>query len=177
MRRPKQPSLQRRAIVGGLLAAAGLLASRTASAQRSRSLIVPFTAGHDADVIARTIAQMLADGFGQSFIVENLRGAGGVLAGRELLKRAADGTTLLLGHAGLICNTPLLSKVPIGFDPQADFVPICVISRTPFLVVARFDFAANNLAGLQQSRTGQSEPLLFASSDVGSGTHIAGELI
>ena len=169
----------RRLVLGGILGLAAwrLGAQLPVASQKPGSIIVPFPAGHDSDVLARILADLLEASLGSKFVVEDIPGAGGILAANQFLKRPRDGSVLLLGHSGLVCNVPLLAKTPLGFEPQVDFVPVCMLSRTPFLMAAGRDHRANDLNELKYLAKAEGDPLMFSSSDPGSGSHIAGVAI
>ncbi|MBI5279177.1 MAG: tripartite tricarboxylate transporter substrate binding protein [Burkholderiales bacterium] len=165
--------MKRRTVLGAI---AGFAAGGS-SAQASGTILVPVGAGSQSDTIARRYAALLAGTTRASFIVENLPGAGGVVAGRQLLNRPADGRTLLLATSGAICNTPLLAKPPLDFDPPTDYAPVGTFAHTPFVLFAGKDFAAGTLAELQDFGQKQAHPLSYATVDAGSANHVAGETL
>ncbi len=172
-------SISRRVALTGLLA---LAASRQAArawspADGVRSLIVPFSAGSLADIAARKYADLFGKSGASPFVVENFPGAGGVIATQQLMKRPRDGKTLLWGTSGIVCVAPLLSKAPLEFDPRIDFVPVCTLTRTPFVLFAAKDFPASNLGDLQRMMSGAKEPISYAAADTGSANHVAGEVL
>src|SRR4051812_21719021 len=81
-------------------------------------IIAPFAAGGTADTLGRVVSAKLADTFGQSFIVENRAGAGGVVGSEVAAKSAPDGYTLLVSAVASHVIAPALTKVP--FDPLRD---------------------------------------------------------
>ncbi|MBC7603967.1 MAG: tripartite tricarboxylate transporter substrate binding protein, partial [Ramlibacter sp.] len=170
--------LNRRAV---LAAVASTAASSFAQSQQSsgsvNTFVVPMSPGSVADMLARKMAQHLADATGEPFIVENLPGASGTLAARQVLRRAADGRTLLWGFSGLVCGTPLLSKPPLDFDPTTDFAPICTMSGSPMVLFAGKDFPANDLEELRAFAKTQAEPISYIGNDIGSANHLAAESI
>jgi tripartite-type tricarboxylate transporter receptor subunit TctC len=96
-------------------------------------LIVPFPPGGPADVMGRLVAQQLSETVGQ-VIVENRPGAGGTLALRAAASADPDGYTLLLGGAGALAIGPALYPSS-GVDPRTSFVPIAMVSATPYVMV------------------------------------------
>ena len=169
----------RRTALRGLLAmmASGIATKSAYSGTIPRTIVVPFSAGGPADLLARKIAELLTISSGSSVIVENVVGAGGYLAMDEVFSRPRDGATLLLGNSGLLCSAPLLLKMPRGGDPQDTLVPICTTDSVPFLLFASKDFSAGNLTGLRQLFKESSNGLTFATNDIGSANHIAGETV
>ncbi|MDP3619380.1 MAG: tripartite tricarboxylate transporter substrate binding protein [Ramlibacter sp.] len=141
------------------------------------TLIVPFSAGSLADLLARRYATLLAEASGNTHLIDNLPGGAGVIASRALLRRPADGRTLLWANSGLICNTPLLAKPPLDFDPVTDFTPVCIFAASPFVLFAGRDFPASSLDELQRFARAQAEPVSYVGADVGSANHVAAEVL
>ena len=98
-------------------------------------LIVPFAPGGNVDITARTIAPGLGELIGQTVVVENRTGAGGVLGADLVAKAAPDGYTLLMGSNSTVSVAPaLFPRNP--YHPIRDFAPISLIAATPFVLVA-----------------------------------------
>ena len=161
----------------GAFSASGLPGTGRAAPAAGGSIVVPFSAGSLFDTIARRLADLHRDAHGASLIVENVPGAGGLLAGAQVLKRPRDGRAMLLGNSGLICATPLLTPGPLEFDPRTDLVPICTLASSPFLLFAGRDFPASNLKELQQFAATRAEPVSYATSGAGTANHLAGETL
>jgi tripartite-type tricarboxylate transporter receptor subunit TctC len=158
-----------------LAVAAGLLpvAARAAYPDHQIRLIVPYTPGGPADILARVIAQKMTLALGQSVIIENKPGAGLTIGSDYVARSRPDGYTLLIGAASmLIASTP-------GRTPEQslrDFAPISEIGTFPEVVVVNRDLPVHNVAELiayARSRPGQVN---FGSSGIGSLTHMAGAL-
>ena len=125
-----------------LLAAAALpllglsLSARGQSAYPSKliRMIVPFGAGGPADVVARAIAEKMAENMKQAVIVDNRPGADTLIAMEQVAKSPADGYTIgyAIGSA-LTMNPTLYSKLP--YDPVADFAPVLMIANAPLALV------------------------------------------
>src|SRR6202163_2165958 len=135
-----------------VLIVAALLVPRVAAAAdkyplRPITLIVPFPAGGGVDAVARIVADKLAAGLGQPFVIDNRGGAAGVIGMRMGARAAADGYTLVLAHTGSTSINPSL-YANAGYDPRADFAPIGLISSTPVMLMAHPAFAANTIAEL-----------------------------
>lgn len=140
-------------------------------------IIVPYPPGGGTDAVARIIGDKLGELLGQSVIVDNRAGAGGVV-GTELAARAApDGYTLVLGSTAThAVNPSLYSKVT--YDPINDFVAVSPIATTPALLVVNSSLPVNTLPELLEyirSKPGNAAPT-FASAGAGSIQHMAGEL-
>lgn len=137
-------------------------------------MIVPFPPTAGSDIVARLVGQVLAVRLGQSVVVDNRPGAGGTLGAELAAKATPDGYTLLTISTSHTVNVTLYSKLP--YDMDKDFAPVArVASTAPMLSVNLSVPAASikELIALAKSKPGQ---LNFASSGVGSSSHLAGEL-
>jgi tripartite-type tricarboxylate transporter receptor subunit TctC len=102
--------------------------------QRPVTIIVPFTAGGSADLLARILQQHMQAKFGTPFVVENRAGAGGSIGTGYVAKAPNDGYTLLLGTlSGNVINGFLYSK--LAYDVERDFQPISLLVHLPNLLV------------------------------------------
>jgi tripartite-type tricarboxylate transporter receptor subunit TctC len=172
----------RRASFAAALAAAVLLsASAFVPAQaewpndRPIRLIVGFGAGGGTDIVARIVAQPLAEKLGQSVLVENKPGAGGAIAGEQVVKSDKDGYTATMISAGHTVSAAMVKAVK--YDAVKDFAPVALVADSAFVVVARKDFPANDLKGLIALAKASPGKLNIASVGLGSTQHMAGELI
>lgn len=125
-------------ILLGLLATAGSIVSMPAAAQTWPSkpvqLIVPQGAGGSTDALARLLAPLLGERLGQTVVIDNRAGAGGVLGVSTLAKAPADGYTLLFGSSTTVAaNAFLYASFPI--DPLKDLVPLALAADAPFVIV------------------------------------------
>jgi tripartite-type tricarboxylate transporter receptor subunit TctC len=156
----------RRSLLAGL-AVAAVLASSPAQAQtdwpaRTVTVIVPFAAGGNTDIMARMASQKLAEAFKQSFIVDNRVGAGGALAANYVAQAAPDGYTLFFAAAPLIAVLPKVQKV--NYDPHKDFIPVSVFGTGPFILAIGRAIAAKTIpefvayAKTRQINYGSGEP-------------------
>jgi len=137
-------------------------------------IIVPYTPGGGIDVVARMMAQKLAEQTGGTFVVENRPGAAGVL-GAELVARAApDGHTLLASSTEFAINPALRTKLP--YDPLKDFTHISQLASVQFVLACHPSVPVRNvkeLIALAKARPGE---LTYGSSGTGGGPHLAGAL-
>src|SRR5262245_61383406 len=93
-------------------------------------IIVPFTPGGGVDVVARIVAPKLGEELGQSVIIENRGGAGGMLGAAAVASSPPDGYTLLLGTGSTHgTNSSVYAKV--NYDPVRDFTPVVLVSTSP----------------------------------------------
>eukprot|EP01036_Dinobryon_divergens_P041340 gene41340-biopygen33106 len=167
--------LSRRRTLGA--AAALALAPDLAWAQAFPSkpirLIVPYSAGGGADTTARLIAPKLQEALGQTVVVENKPGAGGMIGDEIVAKAAPDGQTLLLSFTSHAINATLYPKLP--FDPVKDFTALTCVATSPSILVASPSLPMKDvreLIALAKAKPGQ---LNFAIGAVGSSLHMAGE--
>jgi len=133
--------------------------------------IITSNPGGGNDIIARIIAQGLTERLNQQIVVDNR--PAGPMSGELVSKASADGYTLLVG-SNTIWTAPLLQPTP--FDPLKDFEPITITSRVPEILVVHPSVGAHSvkeLIEIAKSRPGQ---LNYASSGIGSGSHLAMEM-
>jgi len=108
--------------------------------KRPITLIVPFAAGGNSDVIARTVAEQMGTALGQTIVIENIGGAGGSTALTRAARAEPDGYTIAIGNAGT--NAAAYTIYPmLTFKPDA-FAPIAVVAKTFGIVALRKDFPA-----------------------------------
>ena len=169
----------RRAVLAGtfgLAAAAPGAATAQSYPTRPIRMIVPFVPGGGADITARFVAEPLAVALGQPVVVDNRGGAGGTIGTAAVAQASADGYTLLYGTPGpLITNRHLMASLP--YDPDRDFAPVSLLTRGAYVMAVHRDVPARSVAeviALAKARPGE---LSFASSGIGAGSHLAGELL
>lgn len=137
--------------------------------------VSPYAPGGGTDILARTLAQKLTESIGQSVVVENRPGGGGILGTESVAKSALDGYTILLGSVGpLTVNPSLYAKLP--YDTLRDLAPIALISIVPALLAVHPSLpvkSVKELIAYAKARPGQ---LSFSSSGNGGSGHLAGEL-
>jgi len=136
-------------------------------------IIAPFPPGQATDIMARLIAERLAQSFGQAFLVENRAGAGGALGTEAAAKATPDGYTLVMGTIGPLAISPALYS-KLAYDPVRDFAPIANLGLTPQTLVAGPSASFKTLREfIAQARAGQVD---YASSGNGSASHLAMEM-
>ena len=137
-------------------------------------LVVPFPPGGGVDAVGRILSEPLGTLLGQPVIVENRAGAGGAIGVDQVAKSPTDGYSFSLVSPGKMTAGPLVRPTP--YDPLAlGFVTMVV--RSPLLLVCRNGLAAQNLAEFVALVKREPEAVRFASGGVGTGTHLAGELM
>ena len=159
-----------------LLAAAAVWPAVQAQTFPSKPIriVVPFGAGGVADLTARTVAGRLAEQLGQSVVIENKPGAGGVVAADTVLKAEPDGHTLLLMSNGTAVSAGLFKSLP--FDTLKDFAPISTLGYFDIAILAPADSRFKSLAELLAFARSNPGKLNIGSINIGSTQNLAAEL-
>lgn len=139
-------------------------------------LIVPVGAGGVAHAYGLLIAENLKKHWDQPVVVENMPGAGGVIAAREVARSAPDGLTLLVASRGSMTVAPHL-KNTTGYDPTKDLKLICLTRSAPFLLMVREDSPYKTLQDLIADAKKRPGEISFSSIGVASMQHILGEML
>lgn len=142
---------------------------------RTVTLVVPFAPGGSTDVLARLAAQFVGADLGQSFIVENVTGAGGIIGAAQVAKAQPNGYTLLIGTPGSISINPHIQP-NVPYNPVKDFEPIALIGSTPAAVFVANESPITSLQQLIAQSKAKPGSLAFGSAGVGSYFHLTGEL-
>ncbi|TSH89152.1 tripartite tricarboxylate transporter substrate binding protein [Verticiella sediminum] len=158
------------------LAAAMAAAAAGAYPERPVRLVVPYPPGGSADVLARVLAQTLAQREGINVVVENRPGGGTVIGARYVAAAPADGQTLLLGTVSSHAMMPALNA-DVGYDPVRDFTPVASLASIPFVLVARPALGVKDVQGLLALARETPGRISYASAGVGTSNHLAGELL
>jgi tripartite-type tricarboxylate transporter receptor subunit TctC len=137
-------------------------------------MIVPFPPGGPNDIIARAVAQKMADILKQPVLIDNRGGQGGVIGTDAVAKADPDGYTVGVTSAGALAISPSMQK--IAYDPLTDLAPVTLFAKVPEMLVVATSVPANNMKELIELAKKQPGKLNFASSGPGSLPHLAGEL-
>ncbi len=137
--------------------------------------IVPWPPGGAADIMARLIGEGLSKELGQTVVVDNRPGAGGLVATEQVAKMEPDGHTLLLGSTGPNAIAGSLYK-NLRYDPVKDLTPVTQITELPLLLVVNKDFPANNVKELIAYAKANPGKVNFASVGSGTAQHLASEI-
>ena len=167
-------TLIRSAAAAGLLPAAARAQSSSFPSKQIK-LVVGFAAGGGGDIVARVLAAELTRSAGYSVLVDNKPGAGGNIATREALRAAPDGHTVLMANVGMLAVNPYAMK-DVGYDPQADIVPVCLVVDFSNVLVVHPSVPAKSLAEYL-ALAKRPEGMQYGSSGVGGAGHLAGELL
>jgi tripartite-type tricarboxylate transporter receptor subunit TctC len=171
--------LSRRALAAALGAASLWLGlSFTAAAQdyptRAIRLVVPYPPGGPTDVVARIVANAMAEKLGQPLVVENRPGgAAGTVGGRYVASADPDGYTLVMSQVGSLTVAPFLYK--LDYDPIKDFAPIGIVAETPEILTINPSLPANSVAEFVAYAKSNPGKIDFASPGVGTLPHLLGE--
>jgi tripartite-type tricarboxylate transporter receptor subunit TctC len=139
-------------------------------------VINPYAPGGGSDVLARRFAQELTTRLGQSVIVENVAGAGGIPGMRQVAEAAKDGYTLSFAlTAQFAINPSLFANLP--YDPLRDFDPVSVLASAPYVLVVHPSLPARSLKELIALARKQPGILSYASAGNGSGPHLSAALL
>jgi tripartite-type tricarboxylate transporter receptor subunit TctC len=152
--------------------------SRIAKAQayptRPVRWIVPFPAGGPTDTLARPIAQWLSERLGQPFVIDNRPGAGTNIGTEAVVRAAADGYTLLLIAPSSAINATLYDKLSFNF--VRDIAPVATITRQSQVMVVNPSLPAKTVPEFIAYAKANPGKINMASSGIGTGQHVAGEL-
>jgi len=167
------------AAVAGVLFPAVLISAQSAIAQpayptRPIRFIVPFPPGGSTDPMARLAATRLSERWGQSIVVDNRPGGNTIIGTEAVAKAPRDGYTILLASSSLLTTPSLIPHIP--YDVIRDFTGVATISTSRFVLVVPPSTAANNLQefiAYVKSRSGQ---LNYATSGIGTNTHLSAAL-
>ncbi|WP_407165360.1 tripartite tricarboxylate transporter substrate binding protein [Bradyrhizobium sp. ORS 111] len=161
------------------IAAAAMIAAGIASAEpfptKSVHILVPYPPGGGVDVLTRTLADTVSKSWGQSIVVENRPGAGGVIASQAIATSAPDGYSLIMVASGHATNPFLYRKLP--YDTFKDFSPISLLAWSPNVLLVRADSPFKSVSDVIAAARAKPGSLSFAHAGNGTSTHLAGELL
>ena len=164
----------RLAIVLTVLGVGQAFAQGSAYPNKPLRWLVPFAPAGGTDLVARPIAQRLSDRLGQSILIDNRGGGGGVIAAEIVARAVPDGYTLLVGAVAVMTVNVSLMKMP--FDPVRDFAPITKFAAVPNMLAVRAALPARTLQELVEYAKGNPRKVTWAMSGIGSPGSLGGEL-
>jgi tripartite-type tricarboxylate transporter receptor subunit TctC len=154
-----------------LVSAAALPVAAQDYPTRPIMIVVPYAPGGVTDVLARVAGNKLGERLGQSVIVENKPGGGGLIGTDFVARSQPDGYTLAMM---IDTNTIAQSLYPhLNYDPIRDFAPISLMAEAPQIIVANPSFPPNNIRELVAYAKTRPDTLFFASPGVGTSHHLA----
>ncbi len=136
-------------------------------------MVVPYSAGGGADNTARVVAQKIGEILGQTVVIDNKPGAGGVIGADAVAKAAPDGYTVLYDASAFAVNGAL-RKLP--FDPASDFIPISLVATAPQILVVASNAPYKTLSDFITAAKKSPGKLTYASAGAGTGSHLAAEM-
>jgi tripartite-type tricarboxylate transporter receptor subunit TctC len=148
--------------------------ARSAYPNKPIKYIVPVAAGGGSDMVGRALCDRLGRVLGQSMVVENLGGGGGVIASQAAARAAPDGYTLMQGYVATHGTAPATRKLP--YDALADFTPIGMIGSTPNVLVINTGLPAQTIQAFLTYMKQNPGKLSYGSAGAGSLTHLTAEL-
>jgi tripartite-type tricarboxylate transporter receptor subunit TctC len=168
--------LHRRAL---LAATAGALASgswRPACAaafpERAVRIVVPYSVGIGPDIVARSVAERLAQQWGQAVLVDNKPGASGIVAFGDVRRTAADGHTLYLADTATLAVNPLL-HASLPYDPVRDLVPLTLLFRATFLLWVGGGSRYRTVTDMLEAARRGPDSVSYATLGNGHASHVA----
>lgn len=166
--------MNRRQFSQGALATLAVAMTQSVNAQsgpypnHTVKIIAPVAPGGGVDMTARTVAERLQRALGQTFIVENMSGGGGVIASQATMRAAPDGYTLMLGYVATHGTDPAMRNIP--YNAVKDFTAIAMVAGTPNVLVVGSGVAANNVKDFVT--LAKKNQLSFGTAGQGSLTHL-----
>lgn len=173
-------SLQRR----GVLAALTSMGLSSAWAQRAASaypikpirLIVGFPAGGPVDLMGRVVADVLSKALSQAVVVENKAGAGGAIGSDLVAKARPDGYTLGIGPISSLSIAPA-AGLRLPYNVETDFTWLSMLGKIEGVIIAHPDAPFNDLASMVSYAKTSPGKLIYASSGLGTSSHLAAEVL
>ncbi|HEY4981739.1 MAG TPA: tripartite tricarboxylate transporter substrate-binding protein [Pseudolabrys sp.] len=135
------------------------------------TMVIPFAAGGPTDVLGRVMAQRMGEVLGQTVIVENVGGAGGMTGSKRVADAKPDGYTILIGTVGTHAQGQTLYKKPL-YNAATDFTPVALVAEVPIVLIARPDFPASNLKEFVEYSKANQAKMQYGSAGAGSATHL-----
>jgi tripartite-type tricarboxylate transporter receptor subunit TctC len=163
------------AAMAAMFAAAGAASAQSPFPSKPVHIFVPYAAGGGVDILARTLGDVVSRQWGQTVVVENRPGAGGVVASQALVASPPDGYTLIVVASGHATNPFLYPKIP--YDTFRDFAPISLLASSPNVLLVRADSPFKTLGDMIAQARAKPGSLSFAHAGTGTSTHLAGELL
>ncbi|MBR0645016.1 Bug family tripartite tricarboxylate transporter substrate binding protein [Plastoroseomonas hellenica] len=143
---------------------------------RPLRMVIPFAAGGSNDIVGRVIAEGMGARLGQTIVVENRGGAGGILGNEVVARAPKDGHTFLLGGSGSFLISSLVQP-RIPYDIIRDFTPIGFLGAAPNVITVNPGVAATTMGELRDLARGSRVPLSYASPGAGTTGHLLGALL
>jgi tripartite-type tricarboxylate transporter receptor subunit TctC len=138
---------------------------------RPVTMVIPFAAGGPTDVLGRVIGQRMGEILGQTVVIENVGGAGGMTGSKRVADAKPDGYSMVLGTVGTHAQGQTLYKRPL-YNALTDFTPVVLIAEVPIALLVRKDLPVNNLKEFVAYAKANQSKMQFGSAGAGSATHL-----
>jgi len=161
--------------MAAIFAGSGTVLAQAQYPSRPVHVFVPYSPGGGVDILARTLGEAVSRQWGQSIVVENRPGAGGVVASQALVTSAADGYTLIMVASGHATNPFLYPGIP--YDTFKSFTPISLLASSANILLVRADSPFKTLGDMIAQARAKPGSLSFGHAGNGTSTHLAGELL
>jgi len=172
---PPCPGATRRSFLASAAAAVGLGAGVVTAAEpwpsRPITLTMTSIAGSGPDTVARDLAARIGMALGQPIVVENVPGAGGILAMEKVRRAAPDGHNFVFTHIGAVVINPALFK-SLPYDPVRDFEPVSLVLTAPMILVASSSLGIQTLDQLQDHVRRKPGAVMYGSAGVGTPPYV-----
>jgi tripartite-type tricarboxylate transporter receptor subunit TctC len=165
------PRIAIAAAVGCMLALPAPAAAQQWPA-RPITMVVSFTAGSSIDVVGRIMAARMAELLGQTIVIENIGGAGGMTGAARVAKAPADGYQILFGNSATHTFSQSLYKTPL-YNSITEFAPVGMVADTAAVLIARNDLPVNGLQGSIAYMKANQAKMQYGSAGGGSASHLA----
>lgn len=169
-------------VVGGMLTAIALAASIVVTEVRAQTfprknvtLIIPFSAGGPTDALGRVIANSMSASLGRQVLVENVAGAGGLVARTKIAQSEPDGHLLMFAGLGTATSATLYRKLP--YDPINAFDAVGLVAKVPMVIVGRKDLPAKDVGELLRYIRATRDKFTYGDGGLGSGSQFCGMLL
>jgi tripartite-type tricarboxylate transporter receptor subunit TctC len=138
---------------------------------RPVTMVIPFAAGGPTDVLGRVVGQRMGEILGQTVVIENVGGAGGMTGGKRVADAKPDGYTMLLGTVGTQAQGQTLYKKPL-YNSVTDFTPVALVAEVPIALLVRKDLPAKDFKEFVAYAKANQAKMQFGSAGAGSATHL-----
>jgi len=161
-------------IAAAMLAVGGIASAQSTFPAKPVHIFVPYPPGGGVDILTRTLGDVVSRQWGQTVVVENRPGAGGVVASQALVQSPPDGYALIMVASGHATNPFLYPKIP--YDTFKDFTPISLLASSPNILLVRADSPFKSVADVIAQAKAKPGSLSVAHAGTGTSTHLAAEL-
>ena len=170
----------RACLLGALPAFAGLGGAHAAGPAwpaQPVTILVPYSAGGNVDVLARWIVPDLSRRLGQPVVIENLPGAGGIIGTEKVVRAKPDGYTLLMSVESAVVIAKMVTPATVRYDGLRDLQPVTLLGAQPLALVGRPGLPARTAGALFKDMKDHPGKYSYATSGVGTSLHLGGEML